>query len=80
MWKGSNRIKSAETTDSNDAELCPCPKCDQGTIRIGESTYACDNPECKFRGLENVCKRDISEEEEEKSLLKENQTHRGLHF
>ena len=60
---------SAETTDSNDAELCPCPKCDQGTIRIGESTYACDNPECKFRGLgKNVCKRDISEEEAKKIL------------
>ena len=60
---------AAETTDSNDAELCPCPKCDQGTIRIGESTYACDNPECKFRGLgKNVCKRDISEEEAKKIL------------
>ena len=60
---------SAETTDSNDVELCPCPKCDQGTIRIGESTYACDSPECKFRGLgKNICKRDISEEEAKKIL------------
>ena len=55
---------SAETTGSDDAELCPCPKCDQGTIRIGESTYACDNAECTFRGLgRNVCKRDISVDE-----------------
>ena len=60
---------SVTTTDSNDEELCPCPKCEQGTIRIGESSYACDNPECKFRGLgKNVCKRDISVEEAKKIL------------
>ena len=60
---------AATTTDSNDVELCACPKCDQGTIRIGESTYACDNAECTFRGLgRNVCKRDISEEEAKKIL------------
>ena len=60
---------TAETTDSNDEELCPCPKCDQGIIRIGESTYACDNAECKFRGLgRNVCKRDISVNEAKKIL------------
>ena len=55
---------TAQTTDASDEELCPCPKCDQGTIRVGETTYACDNAECKFRGLgRNVCKRDISVEE-----------------
>ena len=60
---------TAETTDSSDEELCPCPKCDQGTIRIGETTYACDNAECKFRGLgRNVCKRDISVDEAKKIL------------
>ena len=60
---------TAETTDSSDKELCPCPKCDQGTIRIGETTYACDNAECKFRGLgRNVCKRDISVDEAKKIL------------
>ena len=42
---------SAETSSTEDAELCACPKCDRGTIRISETTYACDNPECKFRGL-----------------------------
>ncbi|MGB0265130.1 MAG: DNA topoisomerase [Candidatus Poseidoniaceae archaeon] len=60
---------TAQTTDASDAELCPCPKCDQGTIRIGEATYACDNAECKFRGLgRNVCKRDISVDEAKKIL------------
>ncbi len=58
-----------ETTDATDAELCPCPKCDRGTIRIGETTYACDNGECTFRGLgKNVCKRDISVDEAKKIL------------
>ena len=60
---------SAETTGSDDEELCACPKCDQGTIRIGEATYACDNAECTFRGLgRNVCKRDISVDEAKKIL------------
>ena len=60
---------SGETTDSDDAELCACPKCDHGTIRVGESTYACDNAECTFRGLgRNICKRDISVDEAKKIL------------
>ena len=60
---------SAETTGADDEELCACPKCDQGTIRIGESTYACDSAECTFRGLgRNVCKRDISVDEAKKIL------------
>ena len=60
---------SAEKTGADDEELCPCPKCDQGTIRIGESTYACDSAECTFRGLgRNVCKRDISVDEAKKIL------------
>ena len=50
-------------------ELCACPKCDQGTIRIGEKSYACDNEECTFRGLgKNICKRDISVDEAKKIL------------
>jgi len=60
---------SAEKTGADDEELCACPKCDQGTIRIGESTYACDSAECTFRGLgRNVCKRDISVDEAKKIL------------
>ena len=60
---------SAETTSSDDVELCACPKCDQGTIRIGEKSYACDNEECTFRGLgKNICKRDISVDEAKKIL------------
>ena len=60
---------NAETTNSSDEELCPCPKCDQGVIRIGEKAYGCDNAECKFRGLgKNICKRDISVDEARKIL------------
>ncbi len=60
---------SSEKSQADDEELCPCPKCDQGTIRIGETTYACDNGECTFRGLgRNVCKRDISVDEAKKIL------------
>ena len=60
---------TAQTTDADDEELCPCPKCEQGTIRIGETTYACDNAECKFRGLgRNICKREISIDEAKKIL------------
>jgi len=59
----------SETTGSDDEELCECPKCDTGTIRIGTVTYACDVPECTFRGLgRNVCKRDISKVEAKKIL------------
>jgi len=60
---------ATETTTVNDVELCPCPKCDHGVIRIGESAYACDNAECTFRGLgKNICKRDISVDEARKIL------------
>ncbi len=52
------------STDENDEELCPCPACDHGTIRIGQTMYACDHAECKFRGLsKEMCKRSISPEE-----------------
>ena len=60
---------SAETTGSDDGELCACPKAGQGTIRIGESTNNLDNARCTFRGLgRNVCKRDISVDEAKKIL------------
>lgn len=42
------------TSSSSDAELCPCPACDSGTIRITEFNYSCDDDECKFRGLKNI--------------------------
>ena len=73
---------SAETTGSDDEELCACPKCDQGTIRIGEATYACDNAECTFRGLgRNVCKRDISVDEAKKILTEgKSDLNRGFHI
>ena len=58
-----------ESVKSDDEKLCSCPKCDSGTIRIGTTTYACDNAECTFRGLsKTVCKRDISSSEAKKIL------------
>ena len=60
---------AAEKSSSNDEELCPCPKCSRGTIRVGESSYACDDEECKFRGLgKSICKRNISVDEAKKIL------------
>ncbi len=61
--------QSGDTSGENDEELCECPKCERGTIRIGEKSYACDNGECTFRGLgRNICKRDISVDEAKKIL------------
>ena len=61
--------KPTETGDVSAKELCKCPKCSHGTIRIGEKNYACDNGECEFRGLgKNICKRDISIDEARKIL------------
>ena len=52
------------TSSSDDDELCECPACDRGTIRINSTMYACDNQECKFRGLsQEMCKRKISVDE-----------------
>ena len=52
------------TSSEEDAELCDCPVCSHGTIRINSTMYACDNQECKFRGLSHeMCKRKISSEE-----------------
>ena len=57
------------SSDESDEEVCPCPSCDQGTIRIGQTMYACDNDDCKFRGVsKEMCKRPISKEEA-KSIL-----------
>ena len=60
---------NVETSESTDEELCSCPKCDHGVIRIGNNAYACDNDECKFRGVgKNICKREILPEEAKKIL------------
>ncbi len=48
----------------DDEVLCPCPVCDHGSIRITPSAYNCDNPDCNFRGMQNVmCKRPITPDE-----------------
>ena len=58
--KGSG---SGEAT-ADDEVLCPCPVCDQGSIRITTTAYLCDNPDCTFRGMQNImCKRPITPEE-----------------
>ena len=49
------------SSDASDEEVCPCPACDHGTIRIGQTMYACDHDECKFRGVsKEMCKRPIT--------------------
>ena len=67
----------------DDEVLCPCPACDQGSIRIGKNAYQCDSADCSFRGMQNVmCKRVITPEEakpiftEGKSILLEDFTSR----
>ena len=39
------------TSSTSDVELCECPLCDSGSIRITEFNYTCDVEDCKFRGL-----------------------------
>ena len=57
------------TAKSTDEELCPCPACEHGTIRIGANVYACDYDDCKFRGVSReMCKRPITAEEAKKIL------------
>jgi|MDTC01.3.fsa_nt_gb DNA topoisomerase-3 len=52
------------SSDASDEEICSCPSCDHGTIRIGQTMYACDNDDCKFRGVsKEMCKRPITVDE-----------------
>lgn len=49
------------SSDASDEEVCPCPSCEHGTIRIGQTMYACDHDDCKFRGVsKEMCKRPIT--------------------
>lgn len=51
-------------TSEDDEVLCPCPVCELGSIRITSSAYNCDNPDCTFRGMQNVmCKRMVTPDE-----------------
>jgi DNA topoisomerase-3 len=62
--KVTSKGSGESTSSSDDAELCACPICDHGTIRVTKFNYACDHDECSFRGLQKeMCKRPISEEE-----------------
>lgn len=62
--KVASKGSGESTSSSKDAELCACPVCDHGTIRVTELNYACDHDECSFRGLQKeMCKRPISQEE-----------------
>ena len=52
------------TSSSDDDELCDCPVCSKGMIRKNSTMFACDNQECKFRGLsQEMCKRKITSDE-----------------
>jgi len=58
--KGSATAAASES----DAELCACPVCEHGTIRITSTAYVCDFDDCSFRGMQNVmCKRPVTPEE-----------------
>ena len=58
------------SSDASDEEVCPCPACDHGTIRIGQTMYACDHDDCKFRGVsKEMCKRPITPEEAKHILV-----------
>ncbi len=77
--KGSGSDEASE----DDEVLCPCPTCEQGSIRITKTAYVCDDTECNFRGMQNVmCKRIITPTEakpiftEGKSTLLEDFTSR----
>ena len=41
------------TSSTSDVELCSCPLCDSGSIRITEFNYTCYVEYCKLRGLKN---------------------------
>tara|TARA_B100001248_G_scaffold47657_1_gene30409 strand:+ start:3124 stop:5877 length:2754 start_codon:yes stop_codon:yes gene_type:complete len=64
-------VGGGESTSSvDDHELCSCPACDNGKIRINSTMYACDKQDCKFRGLaQEMCKRKISEDEAKAILV-----------
>jgi len=64
-------LGGGESTSSiDDAEVCACPSCDEGKIRANSTMYACDVPDCKFRGLaQEMCKRKISETEAKSILI-----------
>ncbi len=76
----SSSQASAELS-SDDEELCTCPVCDQGAIRVTATQYVCDNDACTFRGMQNVmCQRPVTPDEAKdifvngKSALLENFT------
>ena len=57
------------TSASTDPELCQCPVCKTGNIRITEFNFTCDNDECTFRGLKNVMGKRVISPDEAKSIL-----------
>ena len=61
--------QASNTSDGSGNEVANCPNCDHGTIRETPSSYACDNDDCKFRGIsKEMCKREISVDEAKKIL------------
>jgi len=67
--KVSSKNGGESKSTDNDEELCGCPVCTHGTIRINSTMYACDGEDCGFRGLSHqMCKRDISKEEAKEIL------------
>ena len=57
------------TSSTSDVELCNCPMCDSGSIRITEFNYTCDVEDCKFRGLKNEMGKRMITPDEAKTIL-----------
>ena len=68
--KVTSAVSSGTRAKNTDQAVCPCPKCDDGTIRETDTHYACDNDNCKFRGVgKEICKREISPDEAKAILV-----------
>ena len=66
----TSALSSGTRAKNTDEAVCACPKCDDGTIRETDTHYACDNENCKFRGVgKEICKREISPEEAKAILV-----------
>lgn len=64
----NGRISALNTTtevaSDEDVEISSCRICSNGTIRKTNTSYQCDNKDCKFRGMQKImCHREISTEE-----------------
>ena len=66
---------TAQTTDASDAELCPCPKCDQGRSELVKPPTPVTMLNVNLEDLVKMSAKETSQlMKRRKSLLKANQT------